>query len=94
MKTKDAIAYFQGTASRGGVKLLADALGVWPAAVYAWGEDVPFVRAMQLEALTKGALKAPTLEEKIVTDREKVRGRAEAAVRAEPEGPRNPALDP
>jgi hypothetical protein len=45
MKTKDAIAMF------GGVRKLADALGIWPQAVYKWGDDVPELRRYQIEAL-------------------------------------------
>lgn len=45
MKTKDAIAKF------GSAKKLADALGVWPQAVYKWGEDVPELRRFQIEKL-------------------------------------------
>lgn len=45
MKTKDAIEFF------GSLKKLADALGVWPQAVYRWGEDVPPLRAYQIKEL-------------------------------------------
>jgi len=48
MKTQDAIKEF------GGRKALADALGIWPQAVYNWGDDVPELRAYQIrEILTK-----------------------------------------
>ena len=52
MKTKDAIAYF------GGVAALAERLEVTPQAIYQWGDDVPFGRAFQIQALTKGKLQA------------------------------------
>lgn len=52
MLTKEAIKYY------GTVKLLADAIGTWPHAVYKWGERPPMARQYQIEVLTKGALKA------------------------------------
>lgn len=51
MKKQDAINHF------GGVKPLADALGVWPAAIYKWGENVPELVAYKLHVITDGALK-------------------------------------
>ncbi len=45
MKTKDAIS------AAGGIKLLADALGLWPQAVYKWGENVPELRTYQIEKI-------------------------------------------
>jgi hypothetical protein len=45
MKTQEAINEF------GGVRKLADALGIWPQAIYKWGEDVPELRRYQIEAL-------------------------------------------
>lgn len=51
VKKQDAINHF------GGVKPLADALGVWPAAVYKWGENVPELVAYKLHVITGGALK-------------------------------------
>lgn len=45
MKTSDAIKAF------GGVKQLADALGIWPQAVYAWGENVPELRRYQIREI-------------------------------------------
>ena len=45
MKTKEAIQFF------GGLKPLADALGIWPQAVYRWGENVPPLRAFQIKEL-------------------------------------------
>lgn len=47
MKTDDAIRQF------GSAKALADALGIWPQAVYKWGEDVPELRVYQIEKITK-----------------------------------------
>lgn len=47
MKTEKAIEYF------GGVKALADALGIWPQAIYKWGEDVPCLRAYQIKEAMK-----------------------------------------
>lgn len=43
MKTEDAIKAF------GSAKALADALGIWPQAVYAWGDTVPELRAYQIK---------------------------------------------
>ncbi len=52
MKTEEAVAFF------GGVKKLADALGVWPQVIYAWGERPPMGRQYELEVKTDGKLKA------------------------------------
>lgn len=50
MKTEEAIQAF------GGIKNLADALGIWPQPIYRWGEDVPELRAYQIkEILAKRA---------------------------------------
>ncbi|ABX50656.1 hypothetical protein Sbal195_3494 [Shewanella baltica OS195] len=55
MKTKDAISHF-------GNKLkLAEALSVTKSAISQWGEDVPELRAYQIERLTDGELKATEL---------------------------------
>lgn len=59
MTTQEAVAHY------GGVKKLADALGVWPQVVYAWGERPPMSRQYELEVKTEGQLKA---------DREEVNG--------------------
>ncbi|WP_335918325.1 Cro/CI family transcriptional regulator [Shewanella algae] len=56
MKTKAAIEYFGG--KRGGRTKLAKALGISPSSVSQWAEDVPQLRAFQLERLTNGELKA------------------------------------
>lgn len=45
MKTKDAIRM------AGGTKELADALGIWPQAIYKWGDRVPELRAYQIAEL-------------------------------------------
>lgn len=52
MKTQDAIDHF------GGIKQLADALGIWPHSIYRWGETVPLARQYELEVKTNGELKA------------------------------------
>lgn len=52
MKTKDAIEFF------GGIKPLADVLGIWPHNINRWGDTVPMARQYELEVKTKGALKA------------------------------------
>jgi hypothetical protein len=54
MKKKDAIDYF------GGVKNLADALGIWPAAIYQWGEYVPELQGYKIQVITKNKLKQET----------------------------------
>lgn len=51
MTKQEAIKYF------GGVKALADALGVWPQAVYAWPDDLPRSRQFEIQVKSKGALK-------------------------------------
>lgn len=56
MKTKDAISHF-------GNKLkLAKALNVSKSAISQWGDDVPELRAFQIERLTGGQLKATALQ--------------------------------
>jgi hypothetical protein len=52
MKTEEATKFY------GGVKKLADVLGVWPQVVYAWGERPPMSRQYELEVKTEGQLKA------------------------------------
>lgn len=51
MKKSAAIDYFGSQAK------LADAIGVSQAAISKWPEDVPELRAYQIERLTQGALK-------------------------------------
>jgi hypothetical protein len=48
----------------GGVKKLADALGVWPQVVYAWREGIPMARQYELEVKTGGKLRADRHGEK------------------------------
>lgn len=52
MKTLDAIAHF------GGVKQLADALGIWPHVIYRWGDNPPKARQYEIEVKSGGKLKA------------------------------------
>lgn len=52
MKTDDVIAHF------GGITPLAKALGVKTQAISQWGENIPKLRAYQIEVVTGGALKA------------------------------------
>ena len=52
MKKTDAIRHF------GNVSKLAAVLGVAHTAVSQWGDDVPARRALELEKITKGALKS------------------------------------
>lgn len=55
MKTVDAIAHF------GNKNRLAKALGITRCSVSHWGENVPALRAYQIEKLTNGKLKEPSL---------------------------------
>ena len=52
MKKHTAVEYFKGKSK------LAKALGINPASVSQWPENVPPLRAYQIEQLTQGALKA------------------------------------
>ncbi len=52
MKKTEAVAFF------GSKKGLAIALSISQAAISQWGEEIPPLRAYQLEQLTKGKLKA------------------------------------
>ena len=52
MKTHDAITHF------GSASALARALGIKPPSVAGWGETVPALRQLQLEAITAGTLQA------------------------------------
>ena len=52
MKTSEAIEFF------GGVKYLADALNLWPQAIYQWEKYPPVARQYQIQVLSKGKLKA------------------------------------
>lgn len=51
MKTQLAVEFFKGKSK------LANALGINPASVSQWGDEVPELRAYQIERLTHGALK-------------------------------------
>lgn len=57
MKKNDVIEHF------GSIKKTADALGIWPQAVYSWREDVPETMAYKVEVITGGKLKAVENEE-------------------------------
>ncbi len=52
MKTRDAVKHFGGRAK------LAGKLGITTQAITQWGENVPTRRALELEKLTGGALRA------------------------------------
>ena len=52
MKTKEAIEYY------GGIKQLAEALGIWPHVIYRWGDNPPLARQYELEVKTGGKLRA------------------------------------
>ena len=51
MKKADAIQHF------GNRRKVAQALNISDAAITAWGEQIPELRARQLEEITQGALK-------------------------------------
>jgi hypothetical protein len=51
MKTQDAVNYYSS------IKKLADSLGIWPQAVYKWGDNVPESVAYKLQVITNGKLK-------------------------------------
>lgn len=50
MLKKDAVRHF------GGVTKLAEALGLSKGAVSQWGENIPMLRAYQIERITNGKL--------------------------------------
>lgn len=50
MKKRDAIKHY-GTGAA-----VADALGIRPQAVSKWGDTIPYLRAVQLQKLTRGKL--------------------------------------
>lgn len=52
MKTSDAVKHF------GGVKPLADALGIWPHNISRWGDYPPPARQYEIEVKTGGKLRA------------------------------------
>lgn len=47
----------------GSRKALADALGLWPQTVYAWGDSIPLARQYEIEVRTGGKLKADRPDE-------------------------------
>lgn len=51
MKKKDVVKHF-GSATN-----VAKALGIAPSSVSEWGEDIPDLRAFQIERITNGKLK-------------------------------------
>jgi DNA-binding transcriptional regulator YdaS (Cro superfamily) len=59
MRTADAIAYF-GSQGR-----LAKAIDISQPAISKWGEDVPTLRAYQIQVITRGELKVdlPRIEQ-------------------------------
>ncbi|PHS59327.1 MAG: Cro/Cl family transcriptional regulator [Alteromonas sp.] len=52
MKKHEAISYF-GSATK-----LANAMNIAPSAISQWKENIPLLRAYQLERITNGKLKA------------------------------------
>lgn len=52
MRMSDVVEYF------GSQKAVADALGIKPPSVSDWGDSVPPLRQLQIEALTGGKLRA------------------------------------
>ena len=51
MKKQDVIDHF------GSIKKAADALGIWPQAIYSWGENVPETMAYKVQVITNGKLR-------------------------------------
>ena len=49
----------------GSRKQLADALGLWPQTVYAWGDSIPLARQYEIEVKTSGALRADRSNEPV-----------------------------
>ena len=52
MTTKEAIEFY------GSIRKLAEALGIWPHAIYRWGKNPPKLRQFELERMTDGVLNA------------------------------------
>ncbi|MCK9506092.1 MAG: Cro/CI family transcriptional regulator [Porticoccaceae bacterium] len=52
MTTQEAKDFF------GGIKELAEALGIWPHNISRWGKFPPMARQYEIEIKTKGALKS------------------------------------
>ena len=59
MRKEDAVNHF------GSAKKLADALGITKGSISQWGEDVPLLRAYELEKITGGKLKVSNPPKKI-----------------------------
>lgn len=55
MKTTDAVKHFNGKSK------LAKALGINPSSVSQWGDEVPELRAFQIERLTEGKIRMTAL---------------------------------
>ena len=51
MKKSEVVAFY------GSVRAAAKALGISPAAISQWGEEVPELRAYHIQQITKGKLK-------------------------------------
>lgn len=58
MKTQEAITHF------GGIKQLAESLGIWPHVIYRWGDHPPMARQYELEVKSGGKLRAKKYEAK------------------------------
>lgn len=56
MRTKDAIKHYGSAAA------LAKALQISRQSVHDWGDEVPELRAYQIEVLSDGVLRAPRLK--------------------------------
>lgn len=57
MTYQDALAYFDNKPSK-----LAKALGISPAAVSQWRDEIPRLRQLELEKISNGALKADPIK--------------------------------
>ena len=57
MTTQQAIEYY------GGIRPLAEALGIWPHTIYRWGKQPPMSRQYELQVKTGGALMASPPEQ-------------------------------
>lgn len=53
MLKSEALEHFGGSPTQ-----LAKALGINPASIYSWGDEVPALRQLQLEQITQGVLQA------------------------------------
>lgn len=56
MKKEEVIAHF------GSISKTARALGITHVSVISWGEEIPELRAYQVEVVTKGALKVDEMK--------------------------------